>query len=127
MSKANRPLSPHLQVYKLPMTATMSITFRAMGVGLSLGFVVLAVWLIAAAIGRETFDPVHGLLAGSIVGNLLLIGLTAAFYYHACNGLRHLVWDTGRGIGNESVVRSGRAVLLSAGVLTVATVVAGLW
>lgn len=120
MTKANRPLSPHLQVYNLPLTARMSISFRIMGVGLAIGFVLLAAWLIAAGAGRNSFDVMQAFLT-SWFGQLLLLGWTVAFFYHACNGVRHMIWDTGRGIDNDSAARSGKLVLAAAAVLTVLT------
>ena len=125
MSKANRPLSPHLQVYRLPMAAKMSISFRAMGVGLAIGFVFLASWLIGAGAGRDAFNGYHAFFP-SWFGLLLLFGWTAAFYYHACNGVRHLVWDTGRGLTNEGARKGNPIVFGAAIVLTILTWIIGL-
>jgi succinate dehydrogenase / fumarate reductase cytochrome b subunit len=125
MSKANRPLSPHLQVYRLPLTAKMSISFRFMGIGLAIGFVFLTSWLIAAGAGRDMFEGYQAFFT-SWFGLLLLFGWTAAFYFHACNGIRHLVWDTGRGLNNEGAAKSGPIVLGATVVLTVITWIIGL-
>jgi succinate dehydrogenase / fumarate reductase cytochrome b subunit len=125
MSKANRPLSPHLQVYRLPLTAKMSISFRIMGIGLAIGFVFLTSWLIAAGAGRDTFEGYQAFFT-SWFGLLLLFGWTVAFYYHACNGLRHLVWDTGRCLSNEGAAKTNPIVLGAAAVLTIITWIIGL-
>jgi len=115
-----RPLSPHLQVYRLPMTAITSIGHRISGVVLSIGLLVLAWWLLAAATGPSSFDTAQGIL-GSFLGRLVLFGWTVAICFHLVNGLRHLVWDAGYGfeIGQASrtshvipMVAAGLAVLL---------------
>ena len=120
MSKANRPLSPHLQVYNLPITARMSISFRAAGVGLTGAFFFLACWLIAAGAGRDVFESYNAVYT-SIIGKILMFLATGAFFYHACNGFRHLLWDTGRGISNEGVDKTTPIVLGAAAALTVLT------
>ncbi len=125
MSKANRPLSPHLQVYRLPMTAKMSISFRAMGIGLAIGFVFLASWLIGAGAGLMPLTAITR-FSPSWFGLLLLFGWTAAFYYHACNGVRHLIWDTGRGLTKEGANKSNSIVLGAAVALTIITWIIGL-
>jgi succinate dehydrogenase / fumarate reductase cytochrome b subunit len=92
MASQNRPLSPHLQVYKPQITSTLSILHRLTGVGLGLGMLLLAWWLIAAAVGAEAFETAQGIF-GSLIGRLILLGFTLAFFYHFANGIRHLVWD----------------------------------
>src|SRR5690348_15437891 len=86
-----RPLSPHLQVYRLPLTAVMSITHRITGVGLSLGLIVVTVWLVAAAYGPEAYDAFAGFMV-SWLGLLILLGFSLALFFHLCNGIRHLLW-----------------------------------
>jgi succinate dehydrogenase / fumarate reductase cytochrome b subunit len=120
MSKAKRPLSPHLQVYDLPPTAKMSIIFRMMGVGLTGAFFFLACWLIAAGAGKEVFESYNAVYS-SIFGQILMFLATAAFFYHACNGMRHLFWDMGRGVTNEGVDKTRPMVLGAAAALTVLT------
>ena len=116
----NRPLSPHLQIYRLPLVALMSITHRITGVALSAGTILLVIWLGSAAYGPEAYDQVSACLA-SPLGMIVLFGFSCAFYYHLCNGIRHLVWDAGRGFELPTVHRSNKLVILSALVLTAVT------
>lgn len=118
--RRERPLSPHLQVYRPQITTVMSIVHRATGVGLSLGAVVLVIWLAALASGGDAFYAVSSCL-DSWFGRILLMGWCWALYYHLCNGIRHLVWDTGRGMDIPSVYRSGYLALAASTVLTVLT------
>jgi succinate dehydrogenase / fumarate reductase cytochrome b subunit len=112
-----RPLSPHLQIYQPQLTSLMSILHRLSGVFLSLGTVVLAYWLIAAASGAESYQQAQDLL-GSFLGLLLLFGWSFALFYHLCNGIRHLFWDIGLGMDIKMVYLSGKLVLLASFVLT---------
>jgi succinate dehydrogenase / fumarate reductase cytochrome b subunit len=112
-----RPLSPHLQIYQPQLTSLMSISHRLSGVFLSLGTVVLACWLIAAASGAESYQQAQDLL-GSFLGLLLLFGWSFALFYHLCNGIRHLFWDIGLGMDIKMVYLSGKLVLLASFVLT---------
>ena len=90
----NRPLSPHLQIYKPIPTMVSSIVHRITGVTLYFGTVLVAWWLIAAAIGPEYFEFVQKVM-GSIIGRLVLFGFTFALFQHMIGGVRHLIWDTG--------------------------------
>lgn len=94
MNTDNRPLSPHLQVYRPQLTSVLSIIHRASGVFLGVGAVLMVIWLLAAASGPDAFAKVNARLSG-ISGQLLLGACTAAFYYHSINGIRHLLWDAG--------------------------------
>ena len=123
MDTADRPLSPHLQIYRWPLTMVLSILHRAAGVALSLGAILLVWWLVAAASGPEAYDRV-GSFFGSWIGCLLLLGWTAALFYHLCNGIRHLVWDTGHALTLPNVYRGGWLVIIFSIVMTVATWVA---
>lgn len=115
---ANRPLSPHLQVYRWELTTmAMSISHRMSGVFLSVGSVLLAVWLVAAAMGGEAFQAVNGHL-GAWYGQALLLAWSYALFYHLCNGIRHLVWDTGTALGRETARISGYIALAASVVLT---------
>jgi succinate dehydrogenase / fumarate reductase cytochrome b subunit len=118
VNRGNRPLSPHLQIYRPQITSVLSILHRMTGVGLMLGGVLVVWWLLAAATGPEYFDFVDGLIT-SWLGHLVLLGLTWALCYHLLNGIRHLVWDTGRGFDLETVDKSGMAVAAGSAVLTV--------
>jgi len=120
MNSTNRPLSPHLQIYRLPLVALCSITHRLTGIALAAGTILLVVWLGSAAYGPEAYDQVSALL-GSPIGLIVLFGFSAAFYFHLCNGIRHLVWDAGRGFELPTVDRSNMLVILGTVVLTLGT------
>ncbi len=115
--KSKRPLSPHLQVYKPQMTSMTSILHRATGVGLTIGLMMMAWWLVAAAIGPEAYG-VFTDFAGSDVGRILLFGWTLAFYYHLANGIRHLIWDCGFLFKLKDAYMAGYFVLFVTAVMT---------
>ena len=117
MATQERPLSPHLQVYKPQITSVMSIVHRGTGVVLAFGALVLAAWLVAAAGTAQSFAAFNALMA-SPVGKLALFVFSACLVYHFLNGLRHLAWDTGRGFDIPKVYASGYAVLALSVVLT---------
>ncbi|MFK8067065.1 MAG: succinate dehydrogenase, cytochrome b556 subunit [Gammaproteobacteria bacterium] len=121
MSAQNRPLSPHLDVYRLPLTAIISICHRITGVGLSVGTVLLAYWLMAAASGPESFASINSLL-GSWFGKILLFLWTFAFYFHFCHGIRHLFWDAGKGFEQSEGERLAMIELIATVMLTIVTV-----
>ncbi|NFV80929.1 succinate dehydrogenase, cytochrome b556 subunit [Magnetospirillum aberrantis] len=120
MTTRNRPLSPHLQIYRLPLLALMSITHRITGVGLVVGLVALAAWLGAAASGPAAFAVAQSLL-GSPIGLLLLFGWSVALFFHLGHGVRHLLWDTGWGF---ELPQAYASAYVSLGVTAVLTVVA---
>lgn len=124
MISSNRPLSPHLQVYRPQITSTLSILHRLTGVALAVGTLLLTWWLVAAATGPEAFATAQGFI-GSIVGRLLLFGWSFALFYHLCNGIRHLFWDAGYGFEIGTAERSGIAVVIAAAALTVICWIAG--
>lgn len=116
-----RPLSPHLQVYDmLQMSSALSISHRITGVIWSIGVLLLVWWLVAAAAGPEAFARVQWFLS-SWLGLLILFGMTGAAWFHTLNGIRHLAWDAGYGFEIPTMYRSGWAVLIGTGVLTVVT------
>ncbi|MDP3660234.1 succinate dehydrogenase, cytochrome b556 subunit [Phenylobacterium sp.] len=114
-----RPISPHLQVWRWHITMLTSILHRASGVALYVGALILAGWAVALASGPDAYNFYQGLL-GSIFGKLVLFGLTLAVAYHLANGIRHLVWDTGRGLDIKSADASGIAVIVFTVVASVA-------
>ena len=114
---AARPLSPHLQIYRPMLTMMMSIMHRITGVGLYFGIILLVWWLTAASISDGYFDLVQGFF-GHWFGKLLLFGFTWALIHHALGGLRHLLWDTGRGFDLRLVEWLARANLAGSIVLT---------
>ena len=119
-----RPTSPHLQIYRLPITAIASILHRITGVVLAIGTLALVYWLIAAAIGEESFNTAQA-IAGSWIGRLALFGWTLAFFFHLANGIRHLVWDAGRGFDLPTTYRNSWIVFISTVVLTIIAWVLG--
>lgn len=124
MAVQERPLSPHLQVYRPQLTSILSIVHRLTGIALAVGTLLLAYWLISAAAGPEAFDSAQWFM-GSILGQLLLIGWSFALFYHLANGVRHLFWDAGYGFDLETTYRSGQVVVVAAGALTVLTWIVG--
>lgn len=115
--RGNRPLSPHLQIYKPILTMIMSILHRITGAALYFGTILLAWWLIAAAAGPAYFDFVNELY-GSIIGRLILFGFTWALVHHMLGGLRHFIWDMGAGFGKESREWLAKATIIGSVSLT---------
>ena len=112
-----RPLSPHLQVYRPQLTSILSILHRATGFALAVGTLFLAWWLIAAALGPDAYAVVEAFY-GSWLGTIVLLGFSFSLMYHLCNGIRHLVWDAGRGLDLPSAYGMGWAVVVGSLVLT---------
>lgn len=125
MSADQRPLSPHLQVYRPQLTSVMSILHRLSGVALAVGTLLLVYWLAAAAAGPDYFEGAQAFI-GSWLGLLLLFGWSVALFYHLCNGIRHLFWDAGYGYELPQAYASGWAVVIATGVLTLLAWVVGL-
>lgn len=115
----DRPLSPHLQVYRPQLTSVLSILHRVTGVFLAVGGVFVVYWLQALASGPEAFADAQALLA-SWFGKVLLLGLAAATCYHLLNGIRHLAWDAGWGFELAAVYRTGWTVVALTAVATAA-------
>lgn len=124
MSTGSRPLSPHLQIYKPQITSVLSILHRITGLGLAVGTLALAWWLIAAAVGPDAFATAQA-AAGSWLGRLLLFGWTFALFYHLANGIRHLCWDAGYGYELPTVTASGWTVIAATIILTLGAWVFG--
>lgn len=118
MAKVDRPLSPHLQIYRWYLTMALSIAHRASGIALSAALLFLTWWLVALASGEQSFARVEW-WKDSFLGVLFLFGMTLALTYHLGNGVRHLIWDMGYGFEPEVAKKSGIAVLAFAGVATV--------
>ena len=123
MAAPNRPLSPHIQVYRPQITSVLSIAHRITGVALTAGTLLLTWWLVAAAYGPEQFATAQGFI-GSWIGQLLLWGFTFALFYHLGNGVRHLAWDFGWGFELGQLRTSGIAVLIFACAATLITLIA---
>ena len=113
-----RPISPHLQVYKPQITSVLSIFHRITGVALTFGLILLVAWIFTLSLGEEYFEY-FVIFIKSWFGLLILFGFTFALNYHLCNGIRHLFWDAGYGYEIETVHKSGLAVLVVSFVLTI--------
>lgn len=118
MSNEGRPLSPHLTIYRWPITMTLSILHRMTGVALSVGLIAFVVWLEAIAYDAVPYDTVMAALA-SLPGQVVLAGFAFSFFFHLCNGIRHLVWDTGRLFEKNQVDMSSWIVLITSIALTI--------
>ncbi|MEE8189809.1 MAG: succinate dehydrogenase, cytochrome b556 subunit [Kiloniellales bacterium] len=124
MTSQNRPLSPHLQVYRPQLTSILSILHRLTGVALAAGTLLLVYWLVSVAAGAEAYESARALI-GSILGRLLLFGWSIALFYHLCNGIRHLFWDVGLGYELPVAYRTGWAVMIATVVLTLLSWIIG--
>ncbi|PCJ73863.1 MAG: succinate dehydrogenase, cytochrome b556 subunit [Rhodobacteraceae bacterium] len=120
VNRGNRPLSPHLSIYRPQLSMITSITHRITGVGLTLGLVLVVGWFLAASTGPETFAIADAVLT-SWFGALILIASLWALSFHFLNGIRHLVWDAGYGLELETAQKTGIAVLVGSVVLTALT------
>lgn len=125
MIQAERPLSPHLQIYKWPLAMATSILHRATGIALAVGTVFLVWWLVAAAMGEQAYAQAQWFF-GSWLGVIFLFGWCFSFFYHLCNGIRHLVWDAGYGFEKPDAYRNSVVVIAAAVILTVVAFAAGL-
>ncbi|RDJ20691.1 succinate dehydrogenase, cytochrome b556 subunit [Bosea caraganae] len=115
---AARPLSPHLQIYRWSWTMAMSIAHRVTGTGLYLGTVLIAAWLIAAASGPAAYETAQA-VAGSILGRLVLFGYSFVLLHHMVGGLRHFVWDTGKGYEPQTRMNMAKYSVVVSGGLTI--------
>jgi succinate dehydrogenase / fumarate reductase, cytochrome b subunit len=118
MARADRPLSPHLQIFRWYFTMALSIAHRATGIALAAGLLLLCWWLLALAHGPDAFAVVQRMI-DSWFGVLVLLLYTLALFYHMGNGVRHLVWDFGYGFDVDVARRSGIAVLVFTVAMTV--------
>ena len=119
MTHDNRPLSPDMQIYRPQLTSVLSISHRVTGVALSIGTVLLVLWLTAAAAGPQAYSVVSGSIH-SWLGLLLMFGWTFSLFFHLCNGIRHLVWDAGYGFELGTIYASGWTVVVASTALTIA-------
>lgn len=115
-----RPISPHLTIYRPQITSVMSILHRITGLALVFGTFFLVAWIWAAAYSPACFKAIHAFFGG-FLGKFMLFGWSIAFYYHLLNGIRHLWWDLGHGFDMPSVERSGWLVGVGCLALTVIT------
>ncbi len=124
MSINERPLSPHLQIFKFELPMVASAIHRISGFALCIGFLMLVVWIASAVYSAAAFDVMSQIL-GSIPGQLVLFIWAFLLIYHTINGVRHLIWDTGRLLEIEQISSSSRFVLVISMILTVAAWIAG--
>ena len=115
-----RPLSPHLGIYRLLITSVTSITHRFTGIALSAGLLMLTAWLGVLAFCPENY-PSFTAFCHSIIGTIILVGFTLAFFYHLSNGIRHLIWDMGVGFELKTINKTGPLVIALAIILTAIT------
>ncbi|MBY5666799.1 succinate dehydrogenase, cytochrome b556 subunit [Rhizobium leguminosarum] len=120
----NRPLSPHLQIYRPIPTMVMSIVHRITGSALYVGTLLVAWWLVSAATGHASFDLVNWVL-GTVIGKLVLLGYTWALLHHLLGGFRHLMWDLGYGFDKAVSTKMARASIIGSLCLTVLVWVIG--
>lgn len=112
-----RPLSPHLQIYKPQITSVLSILHRSTGVALTFGLLVLALWLVAAASGEDAYNTFRDAVSHPL-GRIAAVGLSYAAFYHFCTGLRHLVWDTGAEMTIPALYKTGYIAVTASVILT---------
>lgn len=125
MKPDTRPLSPHLQIYKLPLTGLMSISHRITGLALVVGTLLVLCWLASAAVGPAAYERTSAFI-GSWFGLLLLFGWSIALFYHMCNGIRHMLWDIGCLFEKEEAQKANIVVLAATAGLTVFAWILGL-
>ena len=112
-----RPLSPHLQIYKPQITSVLSILHRGTGIVLSIGSIILVFWIVTLTLGEKTY-LMYSNLINNWFGKLIIFGLTFALFYHLSNGIRHLFWDAGYGYDLKHAYISGVSVIISSLSLT---------
>lgn len=123
--RTERPVSPHLTVYRLTLTMAMSIAHRITGVALYVGTLLLVWWLVAASTSPRNFDVINGFF-GTWIGWLVLLGFTWELFHHMLGGIRHLIWDTGRGLGEHERNLLARLTIIGSVSLTIVVWLIGL-
>lgn len=122
VNRGGRPLSPHLTIYRPQLTSMSSILTRIAGNALLLGALLVVWWLLAAAAGPEYFNFVDGIMT-CVIGDVIMLGSLWALWYHTLAGVRHLIWDTGRGLDLKVAEKLGWAVIIGSVVLTVLSII----
>ena len=122
VNRGNRPLSPHLQIYRKQLNSATSILNRITGIAMLGSALLIVWWLLAAATGEAYFDLVDGLMT-SLLGDVVMTLSVLGLWYHTLGGLRHLIWDTGRGLELEAADRMGWAMIAGAVMLTILTLI----
>ncbi|MBF9039914.1 succinate dehydrogenase, cytochrome b556 subunit [Rhodobacterales bacterium LSUCC0387] len=122
VNRGDRPLSPHLQIYRKQLNSATSILNRITGIAMLGSALLIVWWLLAAATGKAYFDLVDGLMT-SLLGDVVMTLSVLGLWYHTLGGLRHLIWDTGRGLELEAADRMGWAMIVGAVALTILTLI----
>ena len=122
VERGNRPLSPHVFIYRWPLNAIMSIVHRATGAAMGLTGVLITWWFLALAISEDYFATANWVLT-SWLGDLVMLLSLIAIWFHFVNGIRHLVWDTGSHFGKNRVLRSGQLGLAATAILVIITII----
>lgn len=122
VNRGNRPLSPHLTIYRPQLNSMMSIFHRITGIGMILAGLMIIWWFLAASTSPEYFQMVDDLVT-SWIGGLILLLSAFALWYHFCNGIRHIFWDLGYGFELKTLESSGYMVFAGAGILTLITLI----
>jgi len=117
MTMHERPLSPHLQIYKVELPMLLSGLHRITGIALSVGSLLLVAWISSAVYSAEAFTSMNRFLGG-FIGQFVLFGWTFSLIFHSVSGVRHLIWDTGRLLEVKQIYSSSKIVLAIAIVLT---------
>ncbi|HGG05395.1 MAG TPA: succinate dehydrogenase, cytochrome b556 subunit [Aliiroseovarius sp.] len=120
----DRPLSPHLQVYRMPLNAVISILHRATGVAMAASGLLIVWWFLAAATSEAYFDFVNGLMT-SWLGDMVMTLSLIAIWFHFSNGIRHLIWDTGSYFGQKRVRRTAMVGLVFTAIMVIITIWVG--
>ncbi len=122
VNRGNRPLSPHLTIYRPQMTSMTSIFTRLTGNALIVGALLVVWWFIALASGPEAYGRANGFMT-SWFGDLIMFGSVACLWYHTLAGVRHLIWDSGHMLDVQSSERAGMVIIIVSVLLTIFTVV----
>jgi succinate dehydrogenase / fumarate reductase, cytochrome b subunit len=122
VNRGSRPLSPHATIYRWPLNAILSIGHRITGVALGITALFVTWWFLAASVSPRYFETVNWLMT-SWLGLIVMLLSLVAVWFHFCNGIRHLIWDTGSWFGNRRVTLTGQVALVVTAVLTVLTIV----
>ena len=123
VNRGNRPLSPHLTIYRPQLNSITSIFVRITGNGLMVGAIAVVWWLMAAASGGAYYNVIDGLIT-SVLGDIVMALSVLALWYHALGGVRHLIWDTGSGLDVAMSDKLGWAMIIGSVVLTALTLIA---
>ena len=121
-NRGNRPLSPHLTIYRPQLNSITSILNRITGNALLVGAILVVWWLMAAAAGPAAFSVVDGVIT-SLIGQVVMVGSLWALWYHTLGGVRHLIWDMGLGLDMATADKMGWAIIVGSFVLTVLTLI----